>query len=298
MKPRVAFIGCVAFSRAALSHLFSLDAVAVVGVVTRRASALNADFAPLEDLAVANGCPVHVYEPSARGEMASFLRAVAPDVVFCFGWSSLLGPDILTVAPHGVVGFHPAALPANRGRHPLIWAVALGLTETASTFFLMDERADSGPIVSQEPVPILEDDDAGALYARITQTALGQITGIAAALVSGHVPTRPQDDAVANVWRRRGRLDGQIDWRMSPPAIHALVRALTRPYVGAHLVYRGRDVKVWRTRIGPAAPANLEPGRVLAVESDSVLVKCWGGSIRLVEHNLPVSLKLGDDLGE
>jgi len=41
----------------------------------------------------------------------------------------------LGIAPLGVVGFHPAALPANRGRHPLIWALFLGLKKTASTFF-------------------------------------------------------------------------------------------------------------------------------------------------------------------
>ena len=49
-----------------------------------------------------------------------------------------------------VIGFHLAAMPANRGRHPIIWALVLGLQETASTFFFMDEGADSGDIISQE----------------------------------------------------------------------------------------------------------------------------------------------------
>ena len=75
----------------------------------------------------------------------------------------------------GIVGYHPAALPSNRGRHPLIWALVLGLTETASTFFFMDEGADSGDILDQRPVSILPSDDAKSLYERISQVAISQI---------------------------------------------------------------------------------------------------------------------------
>ena len=50
----------------------------------------------------------------------------------------------------GILGYHPSLLPFNRGRHPIIWALALGLKETGSTFFFMDENADTGDIVSQK----------------------------------------------------------------------------------------------------------------------------------------------------
>ena len=70
------------------------------------------------------------------------------------GWSRIIGKELLAVPPKGIVGYHPAALPANRGRHPIIWALALGLKETASTFFFMDNGADSGPIISQKSLII------------------------------------------------------------------------------------------------------------------------------------------------
>ena len=77
----------------------------------------------------------------------------------------------------GIVGYYPAALPSNRGRHPLIWALVLCLTETASTLFFMDEGADSGDILDQRQVSILPSDDAKSLYQRITQVAISQIPG-------------------------------------------------------------------------------------------------------------------------
>ena len=84
-------------------------------------------------------------------------------------------PTFSISRPRGVIGYHPAALPHNRGRHPIIWALARGLTQTASTFFLMDEGADTGAIVDQEPVPIGAHDDAGRLYARLQDMAIHKV---------------------------------------------------------------------------------------------------------------------------
>jgi methionyl-tRNA formyltransferase len=87
----------------------------------------------------------HVCTPtiSISPEALTWIRAKVPDVIFCFGWSKLLKQKLLKLAPLEVVGFQPAALHANRGRHPVLWALVLGLYKTASTFFFMEEGRDS-----------------------------------------------------------------------------------------------------------------------------------------------------------
>ena len=57
----------------------------------------------------------------------------------------------------GVVGYHPAKLPQNRGRHPIIWSLALGLKHSASTFFFIQNGVDNGDIISQHPFEIKYD---------------------------------------------------------------------------------------------------------------------------------------------
>ena len=94
-------------------------------------------------------------------------------MIYCFGWSLL--DESLSIAPLGVMGFHPAKLPQNRGRHPIIWALALGLDETASTFFKMDLGADSGAILSQEVIEIKPNDNATSLYENILTVAERQV---------------------------------------------------------------------------------------------------------------------------
>lgn len=285
---RLVFMGCVAYSHTLLSRVFELEDVEVVGVATLEQSRLHADFCSLAPLARDKAVPCFAARGNDQESFARWLAERAPDVVYCFGWPFLLKAAVLSIPRLGVVGFHPTPLPRNRGRHPIVWTLALGLNETASTFFFMDEGADSGDLLIQEPVAIFPSDDAGALYARLVGVARRQIEVFTPQLVSGRYPRRPQDHSLATTWRKRTQADGIIDWRMSATGVHNLVRALARPYVGAHCVHKEQIVKVWRTRIADAgiAPRDAEPGRVLGKEGSLLLVMCGEGAVQLVEHDL------------
>lgn len=290
---RVCLIGCVEFSAHVLKTLIELETAGVIeiaGVVTKRNSQFNSDFVDLGEV-VLKDCkemtPTHYYSDS--GGLVEFIEGIQADVVYCFGWSNLLTSAALNAAPKGVIGFHPAELPKNRGRHPIIWALALGLTETASTFFRMDEGADSGPILSQEKISISADDDARTLYDRIVQIAMKQIAEFTGELAENREIFQEQDHSLANNWRKRSAKDGLIDWRMCAHDIHNLVRALTRPYPGAEVILDdGRLIKVWRTSVSSEqAPANLEPGKVIDVKNGMVLVKCAGKTAVWLQETEP-----------
>lgn len=284
---RIAGIGCVESSYALVEQVLETPEARLVAVVTRSRSAFHADHRSLAPLAERAGAPWLDARGNDQDEIARFLAAARPDAVYCFGWPYLLGRGVLAIPPLGSIGYHPAALPEHRGRHPVIWALALGLDETRSSFFVMDEGADSGDLVSEERVPITAGDDAGSLYARLIDFGRRQVGEITRSLAAGTLVRRPQDPARAGWWRRRGPADGRIDWRMSAPVIHNLVRALARPYPGAHWDHAGAAVKVWRTAPEPSAPRDAEPGKVLAVEGSVPLVKCGEGALRLLEHELP-----------
>jgi methionyl-tRNA formyltransferase len=289
MSLRVAFIGCVESSRVALRSLLDMptDLAQVVGVVTRRHSNFNADFTDISPLLSGRDVPLlHVEDAPSDAQQADWLRSVRPDLVFCIGWSHLLGNQVMQVAPHGVIGFHPAALPANRGRHPLIWALVLGLHETASSFFMIESEADSGALLSQVPIDIADDDDAATLYAKVLAVIPSQMHDIVRGLADGTLRPRVQDASQANHWRKRSAKDGMVDWRMGADSIFNLVRALARPYPGAEFVHDGASVKLWRCTPIDGGPANIEPGKVLGVAGREVTVKCGVGAVRLVEHEM------------
>ncbi len=292
---RIAFIGAVEFSRRALERLIEIHAD-VVGVCTLKESGVNSDHSDLSRICEIHGVP-WIYAPDINSdETIQWVAGKRPDVIFCFGWSRLLRERLLNLAPMGVVGFHPAALPANRGRHPLIWALVLGLKETASTFFFMDEMADHGDILSQRKIKIDDRDDAATLYEKMTLCALDQIQAFVPQLTSGSFPRIKQDEICTNSWRKRGKADGQIDWRMSARSIHNLVRGLAKPYVGAHFLYQGREVKIWRTELILDVPGNIEPGKILANTDKRPIVKCGEQGVQLLETEPAFNPTLGEYL--
>ncbi|MDO8804533.1 MAG: formyltransferase family protein [Elusimicrobiota bacterium] len=280
---RIVFIGAVESSKAALSKLLKLKAD-VVGVLAPAKSDFNSDFCDLSLVAKSGGIPFKAVKNINDPENLAWLRKLSPDIIFCFGFSQLLKTDLLHSAPMGVVGFHPALLPHNRGRHPIVWALALGLKNTGSTFFFMDEGADSGKILSQKKVTVIYTDTARTLYDRIIKTSLGQIEDFLPKLQKGTFRAVPQRSSLANYWRKRGPEDGRIDFRMTSRCIYNLVRALSRPYVGAHLLFRGAEVKVWEAREVSYKPANIECGKVIRSGRSGLLVKCAGGAILLAKH--------------
>ncbi len=290
---RVIFIGSVELSRKALEQLIALK-VNVVGVATPKESSFNADFANLTDLCHKYGIPyLHVTDIN-EPEVTGWMQDLSPDVMFCFGFSQLLSEEVLKLAPLGVIGFHPARLPQNRGRHPIVWALVLGLKKTASTFFFMDKGADSGDILSQKDVAITYQDDARSLYNKITQTALRQIKEFMPQLQSKKYKRLKQNHRQANVWRKRGQEDGRIDFRMNSRAIYNLVRGLTRPYVGAHVSYRGQNVKIWKAQEARTGLPNIEYGKVLKVSGGKILVKCSDGAVWLTQHEFKQLPKAGE----
>ena len=293
---RIVFIGSVEFSLHALRHLREIGA-SVVGVCTLEHSNLNSDHVNLYSYCSQYGIPCLYAEDINALSTLEWIAACKPDVIFCFGWSRLLKKPILELAPLGVIGFHPAALPRNRGRHPIIWALVLGLSETASSFFFMNEGADSGDILSQRAVRIDSCDDARSLYDKLVKTALQQISEFVPQLITRSNPRIPQDSTQSNNWRKRSKADGLIDWRMSAYSIHNLVRALTHPYVGAEFRGTSYNFKVWRSCVVESKLINVEPGKVIGMDNaGKPIVKCGEEALCLLEIEPDVTFLIGEYL--
>ncbi|MBU2896867.1 methionyl-tRNA formyltransferase [Vibrio hepatarius] len=284
---RAGFIGCVDSSRAALQTLLGVEGLTIATVVTKEKSTVNSDFCDIKYICEVNNIPYQIELPNAQEETADFLAGFDLDIVFCIGWSYLLSKRVLDVPKMGVIGYHPAQLPSNRGRHPIIWALVLGLEETASTFFLMDEGADSGPIISQVPIPIEVRDNATSLYKKILDSSQIQLGKLASDLVSGTISYSEQDHSQATYWRKRSRRDGVIDFRMSAESIHNLVRALAPPYPGAEMKYNDQCITVQRSVLSfEEFPRDIEPGKVLSKQGNGLLIKTSGtGAIWLYTPN-------------
>ena len=108
--------------------------------------------------------------PDRDGWSRALLHEVAsyePTLVACAGFMRILGPDFVSSFRGRIVNCHPALLPAFPGVHAVRDALAYGVRITGCTVHLVDEGVDTGPIIAQRAVDVLDDDDEPTLHERI-----------------------------------------------------------------------------------------------------------------------------------
>ena len=126
------------------------------------------------DRARAGGVDAFVCAPADHPDRAAWdaaladtVGALAPDLVVSAGFMRLVGPAFLARFAGRFVNSHPALLPAFPGMHGPRDALAYGAKVSGATLFVVDGGVDTGPIVAQRVVPVLDEDDEDSLHERI-----------------------------------------------------------------------------------------------------------------------------------
>jgi phosphoribosylglycinamide formyltransferase-1 len=126
------------------------------------------------DRARAAGVDTFVCAPGEHADRAAWdvgladrVTSLAPDLVVSAGFMRLVGPVFLDRFAGRFVNSHPALLPAFPGMHGPRDALAYGAKVSGATLFVVDGGVDTGPIVAQRAVPVLDGDDEESLHERI-----------------------------------------------------------------------------------------------------------------------------------
>ena len=102
-------------------------------------------------------------------EVAAALREAQVDLVCLAGYMRLLSPEFVRAFPDRIINIHPSLLPAFPGLEAQKQAFEYGVKVSGCTVHFVDEHLDHGPIILQKTVPVLDDDDAHSLAARILE---------------------------------------------------------------------------------------------------------------------------------
>jgi phosphoribosylglycinamide formyltransferase 1 len=142
----------------------------------------------------AAGLPTFVVDHRTFASRADFDRALLAalaahdiDLLVLAGFMRLLGAELLARYRGRVINIHPALLPAFAGVHGQRQAFAYGVKISGCTVHFVDEGVDSGPVIAQAAVPVLDDDDEPALSARILAEEHRLLPAVVRALAEGRV---------------------------------------------------------------------------------------------------------------
>lgn len=134
--------------------------------------------------------PWHEHESrEAWGEeLGSQLAIWKPDLVVLSGLMRLLPPALVAEYSPRLINTHPAYLPEFPGAHGVRDALAAGVTETGASVIVVDDGIDSGPVLAQERVPIIEGDTEHTLHERIKPVERRLLIDVVRRIATGELP--------------------------------------------------------------------------------------------------------------
>ncbi len=100
-------------------------------------------------------------------EVVEVLLGADIDLVVMAGFGTVFAEPIHEAFEHRILNAHPALLPAFKGWHAVRAALVYGVKVTGCTIHVATLEVDAGPILAQEAVPVLDDDDESSLHERI-----------------------------------------------------------------------------------------------------------------------------------
>jgi phosphoribosylglycinamide formyltransferase-1 len=97
----------------------------------------------------------------------AYMRSHGAQVVALAGFMRIIKPGLLAAFPRAVINIHPSLLPAFPGLEAWKQALDYGVKVTGCTVHFVDAGMDTGPVIVQKSVPVLDDDTPQTLHARI-----------------------------------------------------------------------------------------------------------------------------------
>lgn len=296
-------MGTPAFAVPFLESLYTSEH-RVVAVVTQpdrpRGRGMRPQPSPVKAWAQGRGLPVlqpqRVRDPAFLEELDRY----QPEVIVLVAYGQLIPRELLELPPRGCINVHPSLLPRHRGATPIQAAILAGDQATGVTTMYMDEGLDTGDIILQTTVAIHPEDTAGTLEERLIAAGVPLLLETLRLVEAGQAPRRPQPEEGATYAPRLDKGAGFIDWTAPARHLDRVVRACT-PSPGAYTWWKGRRIRIGRAVLATAEeeatpsegvaasnaseglPGRPEPGTILAVGPQGILVQAGEGALRLLE---------------
>jgi len=152
------------------------------------------------------------------------LRRLEVDVILVATFSEFLPAQMLRIPKLAAINMHPSLLPKYRGGFPEFCAVYNGERRTGITFHLMEERFDSGNVLLQRRVEILENETTLALKRRLARLACEALPDLLELIARNELTGQPQEPSSVSYCRLKPDFD-RIKPEMTVRQIQNIINA-------------------------------------------------------------------------
>jgi len=226
------------------------------------------------------GLPLITPENINEAHIITRIQEVQPKLLITASYGGLLGKKLRLLAPLRAINLHPSLLPLYRGATPIQAAIMHGDVVTGTTIFRMIAALDAGPMIIQEELPILANENHGSLHDRLADQAARLLLKL---LSDPDAWTfTPQNEAQATFCQKLNPAYLEIEWQQPAHNVVNLIRALS-PIPGAVTSLQGSQIKILDAEVLPE-PRTDRPGTIAKI------IKNTGFTINCQDH--PILVKL------
>jgi methionyl-tRNA formyltransferase len=288
---RIAFAGTPDFALTAL-HAIQASRHTIVGVLTQpdrpKGRGRQIASSPVKIAAQSYGLPVSqpttLKTEADRADLASW----RPDVLVVVAYGLILPRAALELPRLGCVNIHASLLPRWRGAAPIQRAILTGDTQTGVTIMRMDVGLDTGPMFLQRPTAIGPGETGGSLHDRLASEGGAAVLDVLDALAADTASSTPQPEIGVTYAAKIDKAEATVDWSRSAEEIERKVRAFN-PWPVAQTQLDGEQLRIYRASVNSAIFGTIgaDPGTIVDVRDDFVLVACGRGYLSLHELQRP-----------
>ena len=193
----------------------------------------------------------------------------------------ILPQRYIDIPKFGAVNIHASILPSYRGAAPIQWALMNGDKNTGISIFQIEKKVDTGKIIYQDKIDILNEDDFETLSNRLSTLGSKSLLKALRGIELGSAKLSKQDNSKSTKAPKITREMLQIDWTWSSNKINNWIRGLS-PWPGMYTLYNKKKLKIFKVKL--VRTTNVEKAGIIhSVSSSAVEVNSGDGLVSILE---------------
>ncbi|SIT86155.1 methionyl-tRNA formyltransferase [Pontibacter indicus] len=282
---RIVFMGTPDFAVPTLQALVEnkYNVVAVITAPDKPAGrGQKIQQSPVKEYAVSQGIPVLQPTNLKSEAFLDELRSYQANLQIIVAFRML--PEVVWAMPElGSFNIHGSLLPQYRGAAPINWAIINGEKETGVTSFFLKHEIDTGDLIFQDRVPILEEDDFGSMYEKLKHKGAELAVRTVQAIERGEIQPQPQQTTVETKHAPKiFKETCEIDWNQPARQVRDFIRGLS-PYPAAWTRFDGKTFKIFKTEVLENAGYTLTPGQIKTDNKTYLHVQTAEGALSILD---------------
>jgi methionyl-tRNA formyltransferase len=283
---RLVFFGTPSFALPFLHALLQEKDMEVIGVVTQPDKPADRgqkpQASPVKIAAQERGLPVFDFPSLKTPEAQQSLPSLSADAFVVVAYGKIIPRPLLTAARLGCINVHPSLLPRHRGPSPMPWTILEGDMLGGVTIMQLDAGMDTGPILTQEPIPIDPHETLETLQAKVHLIGPPLLVKTLKLFHAGAIHPQAQDETKATTTRRLTKEDGRANWSQPAVFLERSWRAF-EPWPGLWTVWerKGKSLRILLKEVSVVERDCQIPGRVHILGKKNLFVETGQGYLEI-----------------